>query len=68
MLVICMRADPEPHDFIAALHTQCAIVLGNSGRVNRIYGMDSLEVEAGILRVLGEPALSLTSLALDLHG
>jgi hypothetical protein len=60
-----MRADPLPDDFVLHEKTDSAVPGCDSRRVNRLYGMDLLEVETGMAGVLPEQPIYLSCSLLD---
>lgn len=64
-IVLRVRADPEPQDDVAVDRAKRAIAKPDSGGVNGQCGVDRLEMQARVMRVLAETTVRVTSSALD---
>lgn len=47
-----MRADPKPNDFVITEDSDRSMIAIDSNGVNRLLGMDLLEVQTGMVRIL----------------
>lgn len=54
MVVVCVRADPEPDHVAALAHTKRTIGEPNAEREDRSRGMDSLEAKARVVGILAK--------------
>src|SRR3974390_1168589 len=61
-----MRANPEPGDFVALHDPDASIVSRYPGREYRLCGVDSLEVQTGMVRISSKQMISLSRLFLYL--
>ena len=60
-VVIGMAADPEPRDFTLLKQPNCSVPKGDAHRVDRFAGVNLLELQAGMVRVLSKKAGRLSS-------
>ena len=68
LVVVCVAADPEPDDLIAAQDADGSVIDGDASGIDRFDCMDALELQAGIVRVPFELLISLPCLASDRIG
>lgn len=65
-LVVSVRANPEPNDVITFTNTECAIAGADPGGANGPRGVDLLEPEAGVIRIVPENPIGFSGLTLDM--
>jgi hypothetical protein len=68
MIVLGVRADPEPNDDIAFDDAECAMPESHSCCVDRPGRVQVFEAETAVLRVLLETAVGFTGPALNMIG
>lgn len=61
--IVCVGANPEPQHAIVVAFSQRPVVQTNPNRIDRFRGMDSLEVQAAVLRVFPESLICPPSLS-----
>lgn len=64
-IVIPMRADPVPHDFIPFQDSHRPIVLADPDRIDWLCRMDRLETKIGMVRILAKDPISPARLTLN---
>jgi len=62
--VFGVRPDPKPSYHVALSNSNCAIIQSDSDGIDRLGIMDSLELQAGVIRVLAKQAVRCTCAAL----
>ena len=67
-IVLGVRADPEPHDDIAVDDAQRAMAQSHPCGIDGPRGVDALEVETWVMRIVLEIAVGFTGPALDMIG
>jgi hypothetical protein len=67
VIVLCVRADPEPHDDIAFDDAECAMPEPDPCGVDWLDCVHALEAETSVLRVLLETPVRLTGATLNLN-
>src|SRR5579884_4194769 len=65
LIVFFMRADPKPNDFVITEDSDRSMIAIDSNGVNRLLGMDLLEVQTGMVRILGEELVCFSGSLLD---
>jgi hypothetical protein len=60
-VVVGVVADPDPRDFVALEYADGPVAERDANRVNGLALMDFLKLQAGVLSVLSEQAVSFSS-------